>query len=140
MLLMGTTFCGDVGGETLDDALITDGDGVRGKVSAMLLNDDELFADETATTLLYLDGTTGGSSISCWNGVAVPMGINDFADFAIELSGRYGATDEIGLVTVVGGDGMWLVGPADDMPMIPLANFSKFKKSSVSLVVRSESP
>lgn len=103
MLLMGTTFCGDVGGESFEDVLLTDGDGVRGKVSAMLLKDDDVFAEETATKLLYLDGTIGGSSTSCWNGVAVPTGINDFAN---DVSGRYGATDEIGLVTVVGGDGM----------------------------------
>lgn len=106
---MGTTFCGDVGGETVDDddVLMTEGDGVRGKVSAMLLNDDDVFADETATKLLLnLDGTVGGSSTSCWNGVAVPMGIKAFADFAMDVSGRYGATDVTGLVTVVGGKGM----------------------------------
>lgn len=101
MLLMGTTFCGDVGGEIFDDVL-TDGDGVLGRVSLMLLYEDEV-KFETATKLLNLEGTIGGSSTSCWNGVAVPIGINDLAK---DVSGRYGATDEIGLVTVVGGDGM----------------------------------
>jgi hypothetical protein len=34
--------------------------------------------------------------------MAVPIGIDEFA---IETSGRYGVTDEIGLLTVFGGDG-----------------------------------
>jgi hypothetical protein len=85
MVLIGT-FCGVVGGELLD-VLITDGDGVLGKVSAMLLNVEDEFAD-TATTLLYLDGIIGGSSISCLNGVAVPIGMNDFAIDETVFNGR----------------------------------------------------
>lgn len=138
MLLMGTAFAGDVGGSVFIVVLFREGDGVRGKVSAMLFKVDDVFAVVTATKLLYLDGIIGGSSsISCLNGVAVPIGIKDFA---IDVNGRYGATDEIGLVTVVGGDGMWLVGPDEDIPTIPFANFSKFKKSSLSFVVRRERP
>lgn len=137
MLLICTTFCGDVGGDEVVVVLFREGDGVRGNVSAMVFNVDELWTFVTATKLLYLDGIIGGSSISCLNGVAVPIGISDLA---IEVNGRYGATGEIGLVTVAGGDGMWLVGPDEDMPMIPFANFSKFMNSSLSFVERSESP
>lgn len=143
---MGTTFCGDDGGETVlsadDDNKAKAGDGARGKVSAiLLLNDnDDTFADVvTSTRLLNRDGIIGGSSTisCCWIGIAVPIGIEEFA---IENNGRYGVTVVIGLVTVFGGAGIWFEPPADDMLRIPLANFSKLRKSSVSLVVRSESP
>lgn len=66
MVSMGTTFCGDVGGDEIvvlaEDKAVA-GDGVRGKVSAMLLlKTEELFTDETATRLLNLDGIIGASS------------------------------------------------------------------------------
>lgn len=137
---MGTIFCGDEGGEMIDvlaDDKAVEGEGVLGKVSAMLLKVDETFDDETATRLLNLDGTIGDSSAieCCCIGKAVPIGIDEFA---IDINGRYGATEVIGLETVFGGEGMLFMPP--DMFMMPFASFSKFRKSSVSFVVSSESP
>lgn len=139
---MGTTFCGDDGGE-LSAVVFTEdkakaGEGVRGKVSEMLLVVADIFEEEISAKLLNREGTTGGSSsLDCCKGVTVPTGMNVFA---IDTNGRYGVTVVIGLVTVFGGDGMWLVLPADDIVIIPLASFSKFRKSSVSFVLRRDKP
>jgi hypothetical protein len=105
------TFCGDDGSGDLPTA----GDGVRGKVSAI----EVLSFAVTATKLLYLVDIKSSLATLCCIGMAVPTGID-------ELSGRYGATIDVGHD---GGDGSGLY--VDEL-MIPFASFSKLRKFSVS--------
>lgn len=108
---MGRIFCGEGAGDALPSVLfavgntMVDGEADRGKDSLKLLKVEVRFDDDTATTLLNRDGIVGASSkiFCCWMGIAVPMGIDEFA---VEINGRYGVTDVIGLETVFGGDGM----------------------------------
>jgi hypothetical protein len=110
---IGTLFC--VGDEGSMAAIA--GEGALGKVSVIVVTCEEL----TATRLLNLDGTNDLSvADDCRNGVAVPTGIDEF-------NGRYGVTIEVGHE---GGDGI-LCAVLDEF-IIPFANFSKFKKFSVS--------
>lgn len=90
---MGRIFCGEGAGDEVPSELTTlgnttvDGEADRGKDSLKLLKVEVRFEDDTATTLLNLDGIDGASSkiFCCWMGIAVPIGI---VEFAVEISGR----------------------------------------------------